>query len=211
MPVWREGLGRDQAVDPGGATEEDPAVGRDLHRMHPLGCRQQHTRGAGEPGPRDVQIDRPDRPAVHIAEDEIVVASGPQAAAVAEGGARDADRRLEVGLGKVAWFRPGVVRARRLRLRARFVRAPPEVAPLDDEVDLVRALRAVLGLPEPVGLRIEANPNELRWPKDQMRPSGLPWAAVPSVSSRRILPRRLFVRSCAFAALCPSPITTYSL
>src|SRR4051812_38839995 len=55
------------------------------------------------------------------------------------------------------------------------------------------------------------NPNELRWPYDQMRlPNGLPLAPVPSGSSRRILPRRLSERSCAFALWWPSPIPTKS-
>ena len=52
------------------------------------------------------------------------------------------------------------------------------------------------------------NPNELRCPKDQIRPRGFPLAAVPSRSRRRILPRRFAVRSYALAGLCPSPIIT---
>src|SRR5262245_12752239 len=53
------------------------------------------------------------------------------------------------------------------------------------------------------------NPNEFRWPKDQMRlPNGLPFAPVPSGSRRRILPRRLSERSCAFELSWPSPIIT---
>ena len=48
----------------------------------------------------------------------------------------------------------------------------------------------------------KVKPKELRCPNDQMRPCGLPAAAVPFRSSRRILPRRLDVRSCAFDESC---------
>src|SRR6188472_806311 len=55
----------------------------------------------------------------------------------------------------------------------------------------------------------KVKPKELRCPYDQIRlPKGLPFAPVPSGSRRRIFPRKLSERSCAFGLWCPSPITT---
>src|SRR5512132_2730197 len=122
--------------------EQDPGSGRETRSLR-------------------VHVDRSDQAGVHVGEHEVTVHRRSEAASDAELGPGDADRRGEGSLREVTGLRSAVIRVSRSRAAARLVGAPAEVRAFDDQVDLVVALGTVLGLPQPIRLRIEREPERV--------------------------------------------------
>ena len=119
--------------------------------------------------------------------------------------------RGEVRLGLVPGLGARVVRSLRLRGRACLLGPPSEVGALDDQVDLVGALGAVLRLPQAVGAWIEGEPVGVAMavgpdPSDRVAARGRPVRVEPQDLATEVARAVLRVD-----ALWPSPITTYSL
>ena len=147
-----------QSVDRLGVAEVDASVRRRLHRVDAAG-RVQHVDGvARHVVASRVQRDAAHHAGVHVAEEQVALDGGAQAASVAERVARDADRAHEPELRLAPRRRTAVVRVPRRVAAAVLARSPAEVPALDDQVDLVVALRTVLRLPQAAGLRVEREP-----------------------------------------------------
>src|SRR6266511_2856511 len=167
----------DELEDPVWVAEVDPALRSALHRQDAFVVREHDLLG-GHPEAARRERDPPDLAGVVRAEEQPVPAARPQSAAVAEHDAGGGDGRCVEALGEDPWCGPAVVRVLGRLAVAGLVRAPPEVAALHDPVQLVVALRAVLGLPKPAGDGVERHPERV------------PVAVGPDPAAGERVPRR---------------------
>src|SRR6188472_2024847 len=133
----------------------DPAVRAGLHARHVPGNEHDRTH-AGHGVAPGIQRYPPDLPVVDVAEEHVALGAG-QAAPVAEGDARDADRGGEPELGQDPWPWAAVVRVPRSGQAAAVLPWTPSVVPAadGDVVELVVARGTVLGLPQLSGDGVE--------------------------------------------------------
>src|SRR5919106_159490 len=154
-PILRQPVpGRKASAEPedaAGLAEEDPSVGGRSHPQDPRAA-VQHDGLVVDVVPGGVQVVPVDPAGVEVAVEQVPLGRRAQPAAPTEGETGRSDHRVvpPLRLGRAGPALAGP--------RAPRGPAPSVVLALHDEVDLVVALGAVLGLPQPARIGIEPEP-----------------------------------------------------